>query len=470
MISLLGNRLMSTLVSAILLANFAAAIDDCRDDFAALDFDLLSFDKYPSYFRSDSKLEVIVASEQTGEYVGTAAIEEYILVLTDSNMQESQEAFVDMKLIDIDDDSTTCTFELAKKLEPENATGAKTAGGETLITVVYDYSARYIPLIRILSVPPVNKQSESKQSEDEPSELIFILVGFTAPALVMLAVFLLVKRKPSHDQQRRTSIASKDARSNPLLQKRAKNIRIVILVTFLALLIANGLAGLIVWWAAKEFNWETMEQPDHRSDALSFTETVPQANLSDSDFGVYTGFVVWLTCIISAFGLEIFVWREFLQEWTPLHERAWRFAQFIFPLLALVSFGLAGQGNFLCLPFCVVGFWKFGFPEAFMLLYLGLHGKRSSQKRRLVDFLNGIGTVIHHGAASMIISMFVSGVCPATPLVRYATNVVLLLTMQHWAVLLKYVHEPSYAAVSLGIEFYFEWSVFCESIPCGEQM
>jgi len=79
-------------------------------------------------------------------------------------------------------------------------------------------------------------------------------------------------------------------------------------------------------------------------------------------------------------------------------------------------------------------------------LYLGLFSTSNSKLRRAADFLNGMGTVIHHGAASFIISMLVVGTIPES---RYVLNASLILVMQHWISLLAYVSVPLYSAIEL---------------------
>lgn len=79
-------------------------------------------------------------------------------------------------------------------------------------------------------------------------------------------------------------------------------------------------------------------------------------------------------------------------------------------------------------------------------LYLGLFSTSNSKIRRASDFLNGMGTVIHHGAASFIISMLVVGTIPES---RYVLNSSLILVMQHWISLVAYVSVPLYAAIML---------------------
>jgi len=100
--------------------------------------------------------------------------------------------------------------------------------------------------------------------------------------------------------------------------------------------------------------------------------------------------------------------------------------------------------------------WKFGFPETFMHLCLGLFSSQRNSTQRLADLLDGVGTVLHHGAASMTVSMLVAGVVPPS---RAVNSPCLILVMQHWLPLLSCVNKPLYLGGELVLECYFEWII-----------
>lgn len=134
------------------------------------------------------------------------------------------------------------------------------------------------------------------------------------------------------------------------------------------------------------------------------------------------------------------------------------FAQFIFPVMSSTALGLSLHQNYLALPVMIIGFWKLGFPESLMYLYLGCFGK-SAKMNRLSDLFNGIGIVVHHSAASFILVMLVVGVIPAS---RYVVSPCLILLLQHWVVLLAYANPALYCAIEVGLEYYFNWIIFCK--------
>ena len=131
--------------------------------------------------------------------------------------------------------------------------------------------------------------------------------------------------------------------------------------------------------------------------------------------------------------------------------------------MLVTALGLSMWQNFLALPIAVFGIWKFGFPETLMYLYLGLFCKAKSMRRRAADLLDGLGTLIHHSSAALILSMLLVGVIPPS---RYVLNCALVLTMQHWVALVSYWSTSVYVGLALVIEYYFEWIIFCK---CGKE-
>lgn len=308
---------------------------------------------------------------------------------------------------------------------------------------------------KILSLP---------KETNKTRELIF---GLVVPMVVFVVVFGVIK----FTQAKYEKVAESD--EPKLLANKASQLSKIIFTWIGVLVVANGLCYLVIWAVSRsnpDWDWtvdyqevllsETVDlQNRYHGSPVSFSDTVPFAIMNNDQFRVYTGFIVWITCLIVGLGLEIFVWYHFLQVWCKERELVWRFVQFIFPLLLVVALGAASQGNFFALPVTVLGLWKFGFPETLMYFYLALFGTTLGHTRRLADFLNGAGTVIHHGAASFIIAMLLVGVIPPTKYVYHST---LILVIQHWMTILSYVNKALYAAIVLVVEYYFEWTIFCK--------
>ena len=60
-------------------------------------------------------------------------------------------------------------------------------------------------------------------------------------------------------------------------------------------------------------------------------------HIDDEDYSVYMAVVVWGTVLMTGLGFELTVWVMFLQSgWEPKFEAGWKFAQFLFPLFAMV--------------------------------------------------------------------------------------------------------------------------------------
>lgn len=194
----------------------------------------------------------------------------------------------------------------------------------------------------------------------------YILVGLVAPLVIFLTVFFVAqKAQPTESED--------EKESNPLFANKLEQFRIILGTLLASLFIINGVAGAIIWalagihpeWVRREVENE-LEDTYRGENGLVVLESVPHELLTDSQFRIYAGFVVWATVLIAGLGLEIFVWYHFLQFWSNTREALWRFSQFIFPLMLVTSLGLALHRNFLALPILVVGLWKFGFPETLM--------------------------------------------------------------------------------------------------------
>jgi hypothetical protein len=61
-------------------------------------------------------------------------------------------------------------------------------------------------------------------------------------------------------------------------------------------------------------------------DSWGATDTVPLANLDDTEFRVYVGFIIWINALLAGFGLELLVWLLYLNKdgWSKRHSTAWK--------------------------------------------------------------------------------------------------------------------------------------------------
>jgi hypothetical protein len=60
-------------------------------------------------------------------------------------------------------------------------------------------------------------------------------------------------------------------------------------------------------------------------DSWGATDTVPLANLDDTEFRVYVGFIIWINALVAGFGLELMLWLLYFNEdgWSKRHSAAW---------------------------------------------------------------------------------------------------------------------------------------------------
>jgi len=188
------------------------------------------------------------------------------------------------------------------------------------------------------------------------------------------------------------------------------------------------------------------------------TGTDPVSNLDDDGFRVYLGFIIWITVLMAGLGSELLVFILYLQKtgWSKEKEAMWKVAQFVFPLLAATTLGLAAEEDYWALPILVACLWKFGFPETILYMYTPLVDPNSTTVGNISDILNSTGTVAHHGAASFLICMLVTGVVFPD---QHVISPILILLMQHWFVLTRYVNSTLYIVSELILEALFEWIV-----------
>jgi len=191
------------------------------------------------------------------------------------------------------------------------------------------------------------------------------------------------------------------------------------------------------------------------------SQSAPLDRLEDEDYQVYITIVTWVTVLIAGLGSEFAVWLMFLRHgWSSKLQSYWQLAQFTFPLLAVISLGLASHHDYAALLTLVLGLWKFGFPETLLYMYSALYATQSYNRwTRAVDFFDSIGTVLHHSAASLVICSLITGVARPN---RHLLDPILVLVVQHWVVLLKYVNQRLYILVELVLEVWFEWSVLSQ--------
>ena len=167
--------------------------------------------------------------------------------------------------------------------------------------------------------------------------------------------------------------------------------------------------------------------------------------------------MLWVTIVLTGLGLEAFVWLTFLQgTWDPNTENLWKIAQFLFPLSATTAFGLAMSHNYLAIPMIVIACWKLGFPETLLYLHSGLYDKNKATVLRIIDILNGVGTLIHHSAVALLIGALVTNLIPPS---RAVIQVSIPVLMQHWFVLMRYSdNQFAYCVIEILLEIWFEWN------------
>ncbi|GFH55455.1 hypothetical protein CTEN210_11931 [Chaetoceros tenuissimus] len=202
------------------------------------------------------------------------------------------------------------------------------------------------------------------------------------------------------------------------------------------------------------------------SKSHSFTGSYPVDDFNNLQFMSYVAFVMYFTMIITGFGSEYLVWRIVLSgEWDEEMEWKWKVAQFVFPILAATTLGLAISGNFFAIPLIVAAMWKLGFPESLILFHSAFYDEHRTWQQRTSDFIVGMGTVVHHSSCALYVATVVTKVLSPTPEV---ISVTLPLVMQHWVILLKYENSLLYIVLECIIEVWWEWTAFSVIAPVQE--
>jgi len=286
-----------------------------------------------------------------------------------------------------------------------------------------------------------------------------IWFGLVIP-LMLFFVTLLTIRKGTTNKEKPT-------KKEKFLAIRERNLWKIFFAMFACLFVTNIIFVHIMKVLVPKYHpeWDQYKSSEdkfadrYHGSVWKIDQTLPHNIMTDGQFQVYSGIIGWITCLITGIGLEVFFWQHFLQIWSASQEFYWRFAQFLFPLMLLTALGLAFDRNFLSLPFLVIGLWKFGFPEILNHMYLALFPKTKSHMRRIIHFLNGAATIIHHGAATLIVNMLLVGVIPPS---RYVTTSCQMLVLQHCFVILSYSNKALFLAIEIVLEYYFQWSIISD--------
>ena len=135
----------------------------------------------------------------------------------------------------------------------------------------------------------------------------------------------------------------------------------------------------------------------------------------------------------------------------PLRQ-AWKAAQLFFSLC--ISVALFSQSPF-GLPFAVIGFWKFGFPET-MGCFRRAYRVGKVNVTSIAAYINGIGTLIHHCSGALLI---VACTTHLMPLDRRVLSMSMPLVAQHLVVLFRYWNKTVYGLCELVLEICWEWEI-----------
>lgn len=187
--------------------------------------------------------------------------------------------------------------------------------------------------------------------------------------------------------------------------------------------------------------------------------TSPTSGLDDDAFELYVAITLWLVLVVSGLGSE-----AILGEWLVVNLDGgssgsgialWHAAQLFFALC--VSVAIFSQSPF-GFPFVVAGLWKFGFPETTLcFMFAFIEGRPTLVAVR--EYINGVGTVLHHGAVCWIVVVLT---LQLIPLNRQTQALCLPLLLQHVVVLTKYHSVGLYVFLEIILEIAWEWEILAQ--------
>ena len=207
---------------------------------------------------------------------------------------------------------------------------------------------------------------------------------------------------------------------------------------------------------------DTARQPIANND-LPLTDSFWYADMDATNFCTFVAMLSWTIVLVTGIGLEIFVWHTILKDgWSSEWETKWRLAQFVFPVLGMTCMGLAFHQNSLAVLLTIVWLWKFGFPETVSSVHAGLFNTKLLLKDRVADFINGIGTFLHHSSAALSVCVLAAGLPHKPWQPRTLLMSAFLAVSQHLLCPIYYAAPNLYIPLVLCLEVFFEWGLISD--------
>jgi len=207
---------------------------------------------------------------------------------------------------------------------------------------------------------------------NEKSTTFWILVGLVFPVFLGLLTFGMIQ----YLQTKKDTPPKEDPQlkmAESVIENKAQFALFNLIMPMVFIVVTTFSLAAFINWVVRPPDWSHDEhknsvQEPYPKGGSSATDTSPQTLLTDAEFQVYLGFIVWITVVIAGLGLETFVWHHFLEGnvWDDTRAGLWKVAQFFFPLLTMTTLGLAVNHSYLALLILVPALWKFGFPETLM--------------------------------------------------------------------------------------------------------
>ena len=123
------------------------------------------------------------------------------------------------------------------------------------------------------------------------------------------------------DDSTKSEFAHHVQNANTLAENSGKNIVGILATIALTLVSVNGLCYLVIEHLFGEIPEASVStasasntggtKPEYK---FGMTGTVPTADLTDDQFQVYVGFIMYITMVLAGLGLEYLLWTKFLKN------------------------------------------------------------------------------------------------------------------------------------------------------------
>jgi len=182
-----------------------------------------------------------------------------------------------------------------------------------------------------------------------------------------------------------------------------------------------------------------------------YTYFCPTSWMDDYQYQIFMAITVWMICMYTGLTMEL-IFGSRIVQYFETHESMhwlWIYSNCLFPILTFC--GMLSHST-LGLPVFLLGLFKFGFPEIAAYLH-------RAQKHQFLsmhwwcDAISGTAMLFHHGAATLIVVLYILDIISME---KWLGIVFIIVLLQHVVVILRYIRRKTYVVLSLSLEIWFQ--------------